>query len=557
MMTRGRRSTAWIRALGKAGWLGAALTVAALLLLPAAARAKEVAADAQDLAAGARSLAAEAKALAAEVQKPATEGNAPAAQAEGLLAEAKVLLAEAKILLAEAKIAEASSAKPPAAAEKAAATEAKPAAVQPQPPAAQQKSATAEAQDPATPPAAAASPTSPPAAEGAALPGETAVPTAAAEVAAARADRDQGPAMLVPPLQKEGLRHWRLSAGVQARTVREIRLRPGAAATAAAVPLQSAFRPAGSPANVGPAGAAADRAYDDGFVNQDLATPLDGSTWYWGYRNAAQAQNGQLVFSAADRETVSPSRHTTLTAAPESESDDTAAMPFLEANYVFAVKSHAACGIQLGLAYFSVSSSASASTLRDVQDSSLWTHSVQDRYDLLGVVPPPPPYSGTLLGPGPVIPNVPASRSVISSRKASDVYASYNTLVEDLDADVTSLYLGATGEKRWGRVALGASAGPSLNLASTDVSHNETLYGSRNGAPAEPVQQWRYHEDDTDVKLGVYAQASAGLQLTPRVQANLIGRYDWCDRISGRIGPSSYDLDLSGVSVGGSVGVDW
>ncbi|HSP43912.1 MAG TPA: hypothetical protein VLO11_13650, partial [Luteolibacter sp.] len=63
----------------------------------------------------------------------------------------------------------------------------------------------------------------------------------------------------------------------------------------------------GSSLTVPPIGDAAsndERFYNDGYVRQDAGTANDGTTWFWGYDNAGQVSDGNLVYQATGFESV-------------------------------------------------------------------------------------------------------------------------------------------------------------------------------------------------------------------------------------------------------------
>ena len=68
------------------------------------------------------------------------------------------------------------------------------------------------------------------------------------------------------------------------------------------------------------------------------------------------------------------------------------------------------------------------------------------------------------------------------------------------------------------------------------------LVGSRNGAPASVLKEWRDTADETETLFGCFVQADAGLRITRRLELGLFGRYDWLGNITCDVGLATLSI---------------
>jgi hypothetical protein len=353
--------------------------------------------------------------------------------------------------------------------------------------------------------------------------------------------------------QSDAGSRWRLSAGAMYRHAGGITLKPGSQSDGSMIPLYARPGRSGAPSAVGDAAAFADRTYDDGFVNTDPGTALDGDTWFWGYQNASQVQGDNLVYHAGAGVETAFSRSTTMAPAADIEEDEGSICPMLQAEYFCYAGDEIRCGMQLGVLPGSASAAGDATTFRDIQRWTPYELGINDRFNLMGVAPPPAPYEGTFLGPGPLISNMPAERSLAKRKSGAGTYEAWNAVHDSVDTDFITLSLGVVGEGRVGLVVIAVSGGATVNWTDTEARHSETLWGSLNGGAPQALREWSAKEDESDIRMGAYAQGSIGVLVTGRIGVHAFARYDWTDDLSGSVGPAGYEVDLDGYSVGGFV----
>ena len=143
---------------------------------------------------------------------------------------------------------------------------------------------------------------------------------------------------------------------------------------------------------LGGTGGNADHFYDDGYNRVDGRALNDGTTWFWGYGNAAQVGAGTLAFnsstSAAD---VSSSRHRR----------DPHAGVELGYTHPLGGSGRWTWGLGASVGWLDLS-------LRDGQTLLGTLVRTTHTYPTVAPVIPPPPYNGNSAGPGPLISDVPA-----------------------------------------------------------------------------------------------------------------------------------------------------
>ncbi|MFA5342777.1 MAG: hypothetical protein WC381_02290 [Kiritimatiellia bacterium] len=315
----------------------------------------------------------------------------------------------------------------------------------------------------------------------------------------------------------------------------------------------------------GPAGGlndAGNRVYDDGYVKFDNFSDLDGGTWNWGYDRGRQVKGNQIEFTGVDRVWREASRQTVLT---DAESGDDAAGRgglMLEVERSMAKAGFVDYGLSLGLSRAQTfeASAYGMNTFNDNQAWATYNSRVSDSYNIsgLGITPDSVPYKGNANDKGPVIDSTPMSRKSLGSELVSaGSYRAYNSVSESLDMDLSTLSLGVSVKGNYRRVYVVGSTGPTLNMVEKDASYEETLYESRNGGAPQVLKAWGDTSSGTECLFGYYVQAEVGVRIYRELHLGIFGRYDWLENVSGSVGPSRYEVNPSGGSLGGTVGIDF
>jgi len=114
------------------------------------------------------------------------------------------------------------------------------------------------------------------------------------------------------------------------------------------------------------------------------------------------------------------------------------------------------------------------------------------------------------------------------------------------DMDLLVLDLGLQARTAVRNVTLRLAAGPSLNLAVVRTEQ-QTMVKWLAQPPAIDADTYRdnVHDSDTDVLLGVYVAAGAGINITETCSIGVELRYD---QVAGNAGTDQASLDLDGVS---------
>ena len=355
---------------------------------------------------------------------------------------------------------------------------------------------------------------------------------------------------IIPPREPE----WRISAGAVWRDIGDVRFDTGSYSQRLSLPNLVGHEFRQLPSSAGQPGELGLRQYQSGFVSTDAGTATDGLTWNWGYQEASQVQGDQLVYTLNEGSQRTMSRSTNLRDGSWQEDSEFEPGPYIEIDRLYPLSQKLLIGPQFNFSFINVDQENSTSTFSQNQRSELRRFTLTDRFDLDGIIPPLAPYEGTEEGPGPVISNYPGDRRISSSHSASQTADFFNRVDESFDLDLFTFGAGAHVEYDHGPVFIQASAGLALNIADWEASHRETLYVSRNGGKAKKYRSWSAHESDTDVLVGAYVQGKLGVQLTERLSVAGFARYDWNESLTGNVGPSSFDVDLDGLSAGVVVG---
>ncbi len=157
--------------------------------------------------------------------------------------------------------------------------------------------------------------------------------------------------------------------------------------------------------DIGPA-----NAYLDGFVRLDSGTAETGDTCNWGYQNASQFNGSLLSFHGGD------GRRSEFNAGSGTEAGVLGGelggnAPFIDIAYMNPWRDAWSFGWQGGLSFFITDAGGMLSTFAADGGRTDYGISYTDVFELGTVIAPQAPYAGSIQGPGPLLPNIPVSRT--------------------------------------------------------------------------------------------------------------------------------------------------
>jgi len=352
-----------------------------------------------------------------------------------------------------------------------------------------------------------------------------------------------------PELQPEGGRSgWRISGGLMYRSLDNVSFRTGSRVSRNMIPRKSPSALVDVSSLFGKEDSFADREYDDGYVRQDAGTASNGDTWYWGYENSEQVQGDTLIFHGLAGQQTSVNQKTLINDGQQSDKDDEGAGLYIKAVKEIKKMGPVSFNVLISGSHVPFSVGTGGSTIDARQQSVTYDVNVVDTYDLVGVIPPDPPYSGGVTGPGPLLPNTPGNREIQQNEVSRSETRYFNDIREELDISLTTLCLGLQCELDADFVQLIAAAGTSLNMVRSEGERVEVLM-QRSGGSTTTEQRFNDSTDDVDFKIGAFAQTGMRFPLSERIGLELCGQYEIIDPVEGQLGPSSYKVDLDGLSL--------
>lgn len=341
---------------------------------------------------------------------------------------------------------------------------------------------------------------------------------------------------------------WRFSASAFRRTFQGVSFTPGSSSTPEDVPaVPNGIR--GARAAIGPDDGPADRNYRDGWI-VDEGRFIQGPgqnpvpvTSDWGVADPSQAQGGRAVFTAPDGvQSASLGRQTEDTDGTGSGSEASSAWGgAIEAELLYRQNSNVWRGVLFNYSRLGQEESRQSRSFRDTQAWNDHERTVTDTFETVGAL----------------LVNDPAQRVVDERSAGRHVQRAVNQVEQELDFELHTFSLGVSRERRWGRLFAQVSAGPTINLASSEAKRTETLWVSRDGGPARAVRTWSDESSSDEIRFGGFAQGSARYRLSRYLQAGLIARFDVAGRAGGQVGPGDYAADLDGFTLAFQLGREW
>ena len=302
----------------------------------------------------------------------------------------------------------------------------------------------------------------------------------------------------------------------------------------------------GTPA--GPAG----RTYDNGFVRPDARATR---TTDYGFDNLNQIQGDRLTFNATGGERRDVDRSTG--GEPTSWDKDRAwnFAPYLTLTYQQEVADGGSVGPSLHLSFSQINGSRRGlNTIFGREQRDIFDVAASDAFDITGLnLPRQVPYTGSPGIVAPLVPNEPVagSRVLTPTLRSTDVAVWNDSISEHLEVDTWSLSVGAEASYRFkDRFYCAVGAGVALNVASWDARRTDQLFQQVNGAPPVPISSSSASTLGSSILWGLYLHGTAGYQVNESFSVEASLRYDHTEDLSGQVGNSSFQVDLSGFSVG-------
>jgi hypothetical protein len=358
--------------------------------------------------------------------------------------------------------------------------------------------------------------------------------------------------ILIPEPPTSGWAIRSISAGAAWRSFGEVEYRGSSRSRNALIPSRVGGDALSLPA-IGTLDGFSDRAYQDGYVNQDRATGSSGDTWFWGYDSVSQVQGNELLLSAIGaRSDFSESRNFR---GERTSSDDLRGLS-PQIDFVFSTPVDSLGDFLVSFWHFSEDSEQRYSNFSANQLREDFRIDFTDRYDISAILPiPTAPYAGGIDGPGPLLTNIPLARERMESLVGGDSALFSNEVEADFDLNAFSLAIGPILSGRFSEQwHWQLSGGFTANLFKWEATQRERLTVSVNGGPEETVQSWRESNSGTDFRFGVYAKGELAYYLDNGIFFKGSFQAEIADDLRATVGDSSYHLEPGGYALGLSMG---
>lgn len=266
--------------------------------------------------------------------------------------------------------------------------------------------------------------------------------------------------------------------------------------------------------------------YDDGFVLPDIGGSADGTTWYWGYTDASQAQGGNLdlhLVGGSPRDGTAEETDAGLQAGFEVLYGRVLGFIDLKGDRKIA------WGVQGGFGSLDVNIEEDNTIGGDVVRSG-------DRYRLGNVTPPVAPYAGTFEGPGPLL-------STQYTALPNETVAATSYQNAQLDSLVLGLKLGPFIEVPLSeRFSVEVSAGVAAMDVLTTFRYTESL--ALTGVSGAPPLPYEGDYDDSEWVLGFYGNVTVSYAVNYNLRLFLGAQFTGLDDVTVTGGTKEATLKL-------------
>lgn len=306
--------------------------------------------------------------------------------------------------------------------------------------------------------------------------------------------------------------------------------------------------------SIGDPGIPADRYYADGFVLPDASTHIDGLTGYWGYQNSGQVDipGDTIRFHATGSQSVRNDVKS-LRAAPIDDEDQRTVAPVInfEARSGHEIAGGGTPGFSASLSWAPVEVNRQWNDFNLKQRRDDYEISWTDTYNLggYGLQVPQAPYSGTYLGPGFLIENIPDSRDSETALVGSEEAVLQNQVTSRFRADHTTLSFGPTLTQNIGSdCLLQLGTGVSLHWLHWSAEQHERLH-LRQGATVTRLVDWNHASSGDRILGGIYFQIQGEWAPADSLwSVKSLIRAEIGQSLSSQVGPSRYTYDTDGFT---------
>lgn len=292
-----------------------------------------------------------------------------------------------------------------------------------------------------------------------------------------------------------------------------------------------------------------DRNYDNGFVRKDTTGSIGEVTWYWGYEDASQLEEGYIAFKDTSGRDVNHqySQSSNLFSDEDSEWGNG---PMLTLSYIYKKSENLTYSAGLDLSYLQFDNSWGLSNFSSARTTIAKQIVIEDKYNLLGTVPPDPPFAGSFSEPGLLIEAVPSGRTETVEDFLNEEVNFTNQINKDFDFSMVTFSPALTLSYGIENFFLDLGFGPTVNLIDWKSRFTEQLNSSNEIGESEEIASWSDQTSGNEAVLGAFLQLSAGYQISNNWSLKAFGRKDWSKDFENEVGASKINFNLGGMSAG-------
>ena len=292
-----------------------------------------------------------------------------------------------------------------------------------------------------------------------------------------------------------------------------------------------------------------DRNYDNGFVRKDTTGSIGEVTWYWGYEDASQLEDGYIAFKDTSGRDVNHqySQSSNLFSDEDSEWGNG---PMLTLSYIYKESENLTYSAGLDLSYLQFDNSWGLSNFSSARTTIAKQIVIEDKYNLLGTVPPDPPFAGSFSEPGLLIEAVPSGRTESVEDFLNEEVNFTNQINKDFDFSMVTFSPALTLSYEIENFFLDLGFGPTVNLIDWKSMFTEQLNSSNEIGESEEIASWSDQTSGNEAVLGAFLQLSAGYQISNNWSLKAFGRKDWSKDFENEVGASKINFNLGGMSAG-------